>query len=88
MHSSGSLPSGVELPRAVPAVQCAGDGGTVHAVGYANVTLAQYLTQLEQTGWTDAVSARRHVLHKPGSRYEIVATDLNGNLAARYDPVR
>jgi hypothetical protein len=87
----GTKPTGVELPSADPARSCAGTTKAspptqLTALAWNDVTLAGYVAQLTAAGWTDSTASGPHVLDKPGSKYQIVALTIKGNLVAVYGP--
>jgi hypothetical protein len=87
----GKPPTGVDYPDRDPSLACSGATKAsppvqLTALAWKDVQLSDYVAQLTSAGWTDKPAAGVHVLDKSGSKYEIVAITVKGNLVAVYGP--
>jgi cytoskeletal protein RodZ len=88
LHASSAKPTGVPLPTQAPTLICSGvtqvnETAKVTALAWDDATLASYLGQMTDQGWTDNhATPPFHVLDKQGAKYEIVAFTVHGDLVA------
>ena len=85
----GTLPTGADVPTADAAVVCSGTTAdtaksAITLAAWHDVTLADFVKHLRADGWTLQNSNGFVIATKQGAKFDIVMTDLNGNLIAIY----
>jgi hypothetical protein len=87
-RTGGTLPSDVPAPAQPPALTCRGtaDKTTVIAAAWPNLSVTDYIRQLDGLGWRQGTQGSVQRFDKPGAEHAILVYTQSGELVALFGP--